>query len=133
MTPRISLIALAMLFLVSCEKYRDLDNLETTENSFTGTVSLTQSSNDIHGVFTGMADSGTYGFIWDNPTKGAVLNVDALSFGGSVQFILEDSRGNEALNAFTSGESNAFSIDGKEANGKSDWCSPNLKGMVPFT
>ena len=118
MKTRISLLVLTILFLSSCEKYRDFDNLETTEDSFTGTISVTESSSDINGVFNGMADSGAYGFIWDNPAKGAVLNAEVLGNSGSVQFILEDSRGNEVLSASVSGESNVFSIDGKKGKWK---------------
>lgn len=118
MKTRISLLVLTILFLSSCEKYSDFDNLETTENSFTGTISVTESSSDINGVFNGMADSGAYGFIWDNPAKGAVLNAEVLGNNGSVQFILEDSWGNEVLSASVSGESNVFSIDGKKGKWK---------------
>lgn len=51
-----------------------------------------------------MADPGTYAFIWDNPSKGAVLNVEAMPGSGSIQFDLEDSMGNEVLNeTLTSG------------------------------
>lgn len=118
MTARIILIALTLLFLTSCEKYRDFDNLERTENSYTGTISVTETSGDINCIFNGMNDSGTYGFIWDNPAKGAILNADVFGDSGSVQFILEDSRGNEVLNAITSGESNVFSIEGKKGKWK---------------
>jgi hypothetical protein len=67
-----------------------------------------------------MADSGTYVFIWDNPSKGAVLNVDTLSASsGSIQFILKDSRGNEALKeTLSSGEYSTFSVDGKKGKWK---------------
>lgn len=118
MSARTLLLALTVLFLSSCEKYRDFENLETTENSFTGTVSVTESSGDIDGVFNGMTDSGAYGFIWDNPAKGAILIADVSGDSGSVQFILEDYRGNEVLNAFLSGDSNMFSINGKKGKWK---------------
>jgi hypothetical protein len=120
MTARISLLALTILFLTSCDKYRDLDNLEVTENSFTGTISVTESSGDVDGVYNGMTDSGTYAFIWDNPSKGAVLNVDPLSnSSGSIQFIMEDARGNEVLNeTLNAGEPDAFSADGKKGKWK---------------
>jgi len=66
-----------------------------------------------------MNDSGTYTFIWDNPTKGVVLNVNSSPGSGTVQFVLEDSRGNEVLNqTLSAGVSNAFSSDGRKGKWK---------------
>jgi len=130
----ISLLSLTILFLTSCEKYKDFDNLEVTENSFTGTISITESAGDLDGVFNGTGDSGTYTFIWDNPAKGAVLNIDASSSsGGSIQFVLKDSRGNEALNEeISSGESDTFSMDGKKGKWKVKMVFSDLEGDGNF-
>ena len=112
-------ITLLTLSIISCEKYREFDNLEIVDNSFSGTISVTESAGDIDGSFMGMNDSGTYSFIWDNPTKGAVINVNHISGSGTVQFVLEDSRGNEVLSqTLTAGGSNAFSTDGKKGKWK---------------
>lgn len=112
-------ITLLTLSIISCEKYREFDHLEVVDNSFSGTISVTEYAGDIDGSFTGMNDSGTYTFVWDNPTKGMVLNVNSLSGSGTVQFVLEDSRGNEVLNeTLTAGGSNTFSEDGKKGKWK---------------
>jgi hypothetical protein len=118
MRTKLLFITLLTLSITSCEKYREFDQLEVVNNSFSGTISVSESAGDLDGSFIGMNDSGAYGFIWDNPTKGAILNTDVFVDGGSVQFILEDSRGNEVLNVLTSGESNVFSIEGKKGKWK---------------
>jgi hypothetical protein len=117
---RLTLFILSVFFFASCEEYSDYDNLETIENSFTGSVSITDTAGDIDGSYSGTNDSGTYTFIWDNPTKGAVLNVDAVpGNSGAIRFVLKDSRGNESLNeTLNSGESNTFSVDGKKGKWK---------------
>lgn len=112
-------ITLLTVSIISCEKYREFDHLEVIVNTFSGTISVTESAGDIDGSFIGMNDSGTYSFVWDNPTKGTVLNVNSLSGSGTVQFVLEDSRGNEVLKeTFTAGGSIAFSEDGKKGKWK---------------
>lgn len=111
---KLLLLILTIMLLNACEKYRDFDNLEASVNTYTGTISITESAGDIDGDFSGTDDSGAYGFIWDNPTKGAVLTIDVVPAAGTVQFIVEDSRGNEVLNAAVSGASNLFLIEGKK-------------------
>jgi hypothetical protein len=118
MMARIGIFAITILLLTSCEKFRGFDNLEITEDSFTGTTSLTESTGVVNGTFNGMTDSGAFGFIWENPTKGAVLDVEVFGSKGNVSFILEDSRGHEVLNATTAGESNVFFIEGKKGKWK---------------
>jgi hypothetical protein len=68
----------------------------------------------------GLDDSGTYAFIWDNPSKGAVLSVETWSgSNGGIRFILEDARGKEVLNKkINLGESDAFSVDGRKGKWK---------------
>jgi len=114
---KVFLIAITLLLLHSCEKYGDFSQLEEIENSFSGSISVTESTGDINVTFSGLNDSGAYGFIWDNPARGAILNADVSVDSGSVQFIFEDARGNEVLNTITSGES-VFSIEGKKGKWK---------------
>lgn len=108
----------AAFLLAACEKYKDYENLEVIENNFTGTILVSESVGDVDGEFMGSVDSGVYGFIWENPTKGALLYVDALVDTGSVRFIVEDSRGDEVLNASVTGTESSFSINGKKGNWK---------------
>ncbi|RMG77131.1 MAG: hypothetical protein D6707_11525, partial [Bacteroidetes bacterium] len=64
---------------------------------YTGTVSIGSTGNDPRGDFTGSFDSGTYSFVWDNPKKRAELNYDITTSSGSVQFIINDAKGNKVL------------------------------------
>lgn len=114
MKPFITPIALILLITASCGKYRKYDNLETTDTSFTGTITVSEQAGDLDVNYSGTDDSGAYGFIWDNPTKGAILMVDSLNGSGSVQWIIEDAKGNEILNAKTSGDAASYSIEGKK-------------------
>lgn len=112
-------IILLALSIISCEKYREFDHLEVVDNSFSGSISVNESVGDIDGVYNGMINSGTYTFIWDNPTRGMVLSVNTLSGSGTIQFVFEDSRGNEVLNeTLTAGMPNAFSKEGKKGKWK---------------
>jgi hypothetical protein len=119
MKANILFLSLAVFYCTSCEKYRDFDHLETIENSFSGTISVTETAGDIDGNYRGMVDSGTYIFIWDNPSRGAVLNVDSWSSSGSIQYLLNDARGNQVLNeTMFSGTSNRFAVEGKKGKWK---------------
>ena len=112
-------LSILILIVISCEKYSEFDHLEVVDYSFTGSILVNESAGDIDGDFSGMSDSGSYTFIWDNPAKGAVLNVNNSSSGGTIQFVLKDSRGNKILNeTLTAGVSNAFSEEGKKGKWK---------------
>ena len=112
-------LSILILIVISCEKYSEFDHLEVIDYSFTGSILVNESAGDIDGDFSGMSDSGSYTFIWDNPAKGAVLNVNNSSLGGTIQFVLKDSRGNKILNeTLTAGDSNAFSEKGKKGKWK---------------
>lgn len=109
------LTLLAVMSFVSCEKYREFDNLEERKTSFTGVISVTESVGDLDGIYSGSGDSGTYSFVWDNPAKGAVLSVENLTGSGTIQFILKDSKGDEVMNeGLNANESNAFAKEGKK-------------------
>jgi hypothetical protein len=119
MKPNFFFLTLLVISICSCEKYSTFDHLEVIDNSFSGSISVNESAGDIDGVFNGMSDSGTYTFIWDNPAKGAVLNVNTSPGSGIIQFVLEDSRGNEVLNqTLTTGVSNAFAEEGNKGKWK---------------
>jgi len=126
-------ITLLTLSIISCEKYREFDNLEVIDNSFPGTMTVTESAGDIDGNFIGINDSGSYTFIWDNPSKGAVLNISTLSGSGTVQFVLEDSRGKEVLNEIlTAGGSTAFAENGKKGKWKVKLVFSDFEGDGTF-
>jgi len=119
MKVKLSLLICLIFCITSCEKYREFDHLEVVDNSFSGSISVNEYAGDIDGVYNGVKDSGTYTFIWDNISKGVVLNVNTSSGNGTIQFILKDSRGVEVLNeTLSAGESNAFSKDGKKGKWK---------------
>ena len=117
---KIHFLIFIALFLSSCEKYRGYDNMEVLDNSFTGIISVSDLVGDVEGSYTGADDSGTYTFIWDNPSRGALLNIDTVSAGsGTMQFSLRDARGDEVLNeTLNASEVNAFSKDGKKGKWK---------------
>src|SRR5690606_14583986 len=110
------ILFLAAITSFSCEKYREYDPFEVIENNFTGNFSVRLTASDVEGDYYGTADSGKYTFIWDNPSKGAVINLDnSLVSDGTMQVLMRDSRGGEVLNEnFSSGISEAFSKKGKK-------------------
>jgi len=134
MKTKIFYLSFMVLAVTSCEKYREFDHLEVIDNSFTGSISISESAGDIDGMYNGSEDSGNYTFIWDNPTKGFVLNIDnASASGGTLQFVLEDSRGNEVLNeTLTPGLSKAFSKDGKKGKWKVKIIFSDFEGNGTF-
>lgn len=79
----------ALLTLVGCQKFGEYDNLEQIESSYTGVVALEGASGDVTLDFLGEGDSGAYGFVWDNPTKGAILIVEGVFTEGTFQVIAE--------------------------------------------
>ena len=100
------LIAILTTF-TSCKKeYAKYDNMEVVENSYTGNVTIVSTGQDPGGDFTGNGDSGEYSFVWDNPNKKAELNFDITTNTGSVQFIINDAKGNEVLNVTRSAGGN---------------------------
>jgi hypothetical protein len=124
---------LLLFTIISCGKYRDYNDLEVIENSFSGSMTLSESTYDIDGEFLGDTDSGVYTFIWDNPAKGMVLNVINSSEEGTIQFVIEDSRGNEVLNeSLSSAASDAFSKDGKKGKWKVKVVFTDFKGEGKF-
>ncbi len=126
-------LAIFSLTVISCEKYKEFEHLEVINSSFTGSVSVSESAGDIDGDYSGMVDSGNYTFIWDNPSKGVVLNVSNSSLAGTIQFVLEDSRGNEVLNqTLTAGVSNSFSEDGKKGKWKVKIIFSDFEGEGTF-
>lgn len=113
------LVAFGILIMVSCSKYRQFDSNEVVENTFTGNVEVTSIGSDPAGDFTGEGNSGKYSFVWENTEKKAALNFDITTESGSVQFILNDKRGDEVLNETltANGDKDTFagiSLDGKK-------------------
>ena len=88
----------SLWLLAACGKYRLFDNLEVVEQTYTGLITVSKSGQDTDGVFEGTMDSGSYSFIWDNPSRGAVLYLELTAHsGGSVQLVIFDAKGNEVL------------------------------------
>lgn len=110
--------ALGMLIMVSCSKYREYDNNEVVENTFTGNVEVTSMGSNPAGDFTGDGNSGTYSFVWENTEKTGALNFDITSQSGSVQFILNDKRGDEVLNETLTAGAGEDTFSGLSLEGK---------------
>lgn len=119
-TVKYLLIVGSLWLLAACGKYRLFDNLEVVEQTYTGLITVSKSGQDIDGVFEGTMDSGSYSFIWDNPSRGAVLYLELTAHsGGSVQLVFFDAKGNEVLQETRSAiGSDAFAIDGKRGKWK---------------
>lgn len=64
---RTLLLVSVMLTLAACEEYRGFDHMYVTDESFTGTIDVEEVNGNVNIEFLGLIDSGTYGFIWDNP------------------------------------------------------------------
>ena len=109
---------LGVAVMTSCSKYKKYDNNEVVEDTFTGNVAVTSSGSDPAGDFTGNGDSGTYSFAWENSKKKASLNFDITTPTGSVQFIINDKKGDEVLNVTRSAGGND-SYSGVSEEGKS--------------
>jgi hypothetical protein len=109
---------LSITLLVSCGKYKEYDNNEVVENSFTGAILPTSTGSDPAGDFTGNGDSGTYSFAWENTSNTASLNFDITSPTGSVQMILNDKKGNEVLNQTLTAGSGTDTFAGVSEEGK---------------
>ena len=92
------LLVFAISIFSSCETYRGYESLEVVDDTYTGELRIDESVGDIDGTFSGIGDSGTFSFVWDNPSRGAVLVLDVISGSGTVQLLLNDSRGEEVLN-----------------------------------
>jgi hypothetical protein len=133
MRSKIIFAVASLIILASCEKYRDLNNLETTINSYGGTIDVSESTGNATGVFSGTNQSGAYGFIWDNPGKDAILNTNVSVDSGYVMFIIEDSRGEEVLNALSSGGTNTYLIKGKKGKWKVRLVFGEFEGDGTFT
>lgn len=103
------------LTMTSCNK---LENGEVIEDTYTGNIMVTSGGQDPAGDFTGDGDSGTKKWAWNNPKTKASLNFDITTNTGSVQFILEDKKGDEVLNqTLTSNGEDTYSgvsSEGKE-------------------
>ena len=87
--------SLAIIFIIgisSCNNKSHV-NLEVLENSYSGSITISSALGNLDGDFTGNDDSGTYYFVWCNPSAGAVLNLDVTAGSGSVQFLQKDARG----------------------------------------
>lgn len=95
---KLGVFVLAASSLMACKKYRKYDNMEVVEDSFTGNVIIESVGSDPGGDFEGSGDSGVFSFVWDNSSDKAELNYDITSNTGSVQFIINDAKGNEVLN-----------------------------------
>lgn len=106
--------------LSSCKKeYKEFNNMEVVENSFTGNVEITSGGQDPAGDFTGNNKSGTYSFAWENPQKKADVRFDVTTTGsGKVQMIINDAKGDEVLNQTRPEDGNdtfsGVSIEGKK-------------------
>ncbi len=109
---------IGMALITSCGKYNDYSDNEVIENSYTGNVLVTSTGSDPAADFTGDGDSGTYSFAWVNSGKKASLNFDITSQTGSVQFILNDKKGNEVLNQTLVGGSDVDTYAGVSEEGK---------------
>ncbi len=110
---------LGMALMVSCGKYKQYDNNEVIDNTFSGNVLVTSTGSDPAGDFTGNGDSGTYSFVWDNSGKTASLNFDITSPTGTVQFIMNDKKGDEVLNQTITAGSGEDTYSGVSSEGKS--------------
>ena len=56
------IVFLSLTLITSCSKYKEFDNNEVIDNTFTGNVTVTSSGSDPAADFTGNGDSGTYSF-----------------------------------------------------------------------
>ena len=112
------IIFISSTLLTSCSEYKEFDNNEVIEDTYTGNISVTSSGSDPAADFTGNGDSGTYSFAWVNTEKKASLNFDITSTTGSVQFIINDKRGNEVLNQTLTGGSAVDTYAGVTEEGK---------------
>lgn len=122
------------LTLISCGKYREFDHLELIDQSYTGAVSITESEGDVSGIYIGDNDFGTYTFVWDNPSRWVEFAADNMaSRGGSVRFILRDSRGREiAAKTLTRGFSYRISTVGRRGKWKVSLVFTNFEGTGTF-
>lgn len=126
--------SLLIITLFSCGKYKEFDHLEVLDQSFTGAVSINESAGNVSGVYSGDKDHGTYTFIWENPSRWVEFEVDnTMATGGSVQFILKDSRGREIMNkTLTPGYSYAITQMGKKGKWKLSLVFSDFEGIGTF-
>ena len=109
---------LCITVLASCGKYKKYDNLEIIENSYTGEIEITSTGTDPAADFIGDGDGGTYSFAWKNTSDVMSLNFDITSPTGSVQFIVNDKKGDEVLNQTITGGTSIDSYSGVSSSGK---------------
>ncbi len=119
MSSKILILTLSVLLFASCEKYKDFDNAEVIENSYSGSIVIDNDS-DPDGDFTGNGDSGTYAFAWVNTKEKAKikLSIDN-SASGSVQIKLNDAKGKEKFSKSLTGSDTEVSFEDYSEAGKS--------------